>query len=297
MVGDVKFRFVRSDGQEMTFGDGQWRIPSDGLENWANLPIQVSSVEMPSYDGAFVTNKRVNSIDRSIRAVLSAPSENETVRPQVISFFNPKYSFDVYATYMGRERWCHGELAGFKASEGNIYVGIQIDVTILCPNPYLQSVEDFGKDIAKVTPMFGFPFMSLKEPQGVYEAGFIVGKREFAKTIQMYNDGDVASGVKITMTFDDRTQNPWVRINGNKVTFENAVYHEQSILFDTTSLPPTVTSFGDGWSQNDMHELSKDSNLLGLKLEPGDNEIEYGAEEGEQNMHVNVVFTKQYLGI
>ena len=40
-IGDVYARIVRSDGQEMTLGSGDWRIPKDGLENWANLAYSV----------------------------------------------------------------------------------------------------------------------------------------------------------------------------------------------------------------------------------------------------------------
>ena len=160
-IGDVYARIVRSDGQEMTLGSGDWRIPKDGLENWANLAYSVSSVEIPSYDGALVTSKRVAATDRTIKAVVGNSRDNEALRARAIRFFNPKHSFKVYMTYMGRTRWCSGEQIGFRASEGNIYEPVEVEWTILCPNPYLLSVNDFGKDIAEIMPSFGFPFMSF----------------------------------------------------------------------------------------------------------------------------------------
>lgn len=296
-VGDVKARFVRSDGQEMTLGDGTWRIPKDGLENWANLPYDVSKAEIPSYDGAVVTSKRVNSVDRSVRAVLASPSDNERQRRLAISFFNPKHTFKCYLTYMGRTRWCEGELYGFKASEGNIGESVQVDVTLLCPNPYLQSVEDFGKDIAEVVGGFGFPFMSPlpasegSEP-GFFE-GFIVGKRVFSQVVEIESDGDVPSGIRVTITSEGDVLNPSVKIGDGVIAIRTAMHGGDRLVLDVTVRPPRVTMNGE----NAMNLLDRASNILDMSVRPGGTTVEYDAESGVDYMHVVVLYNKQYLGI
>lgn len=295
-LGDVKARFVRSDGQEMTLGDGTWRIPNDGLENWANLSYQVSSVEIPSSDGALVTSKRVNSVDRSVTAVLSKPSENEEMRASAISFFNPKYSYDVYMTYMGRTRWCNGELIGFKASEGNIYEGVRLDITILCPNPFLQSVDDFGKDIAEVQPMFMFPFTSFLPPEegeADYPVGFVVGQMEFAKQVEIRNDGDVPSGMIVEITCEGQVKNPSITVGNAKVRLDVTLNAGDKVVLDASGKPPKITLNGD----NALQLLTKDSNILDMVISVGETVIEYEADDGEGYMHVIVRYNKQYLGI
>lgn len=296
-VGDVKARFVRSDGMEMTLGDGTWRIPNDGLENWANLPYDVSKVEIPSYDGALVTSKRVNSVDRSVRAVVASPSDNEKQRRLAISFFNPKHTFKCYLTYMGRTRWCEGELYGFKASEGNIGESVQVDVTLLCPNPYLQSVEDFGKDIAETVPGFGFPFMSPLPVEdgslpGFFE-GFIVGRRAFSQVVEISNDGDVPSGMKVTLTADGDVLNPLIRIGEGVVALRTTMSQGDKMVLDATSRPPSVTLNG----RNAMNLLDRKSNILDMAVAVGGTTIEYDADSGENFMHVVVRYNKQYLGV
>lgn len=290
-IGDVTARIVRSDGQELTLGDGDWRIPKDGLTNWANLPYSVSSSEMPMADGAIVTSKRVSSVDRTITAEAKGANPDE-LRAYAIWFFNPKYSFEVHLTYRGRTRWCKGEQIGFKASEGNMYQTPSITWTILCPNPYLLSESDFGKDIAEIQPMFAFPWYSAINSKEVNE-GAVVSVHTFAKSVPVTNDGDVASGMRIVIRAHDKVVNPSVRLGDGWVRMLKTLRHGDVVRFDCTSLPPTVTLNGE----NAMHLLDKDSSILNLKIEVGDSSLEYDADDGYQNMSVSVYWNKQYLGI
>lgn len=297
MIGDVIARFVRSDGEEYVIGDGEWRIPNEGLENWANVPIQVSSVEIPSYHGALITSKRVNSIDRTITAIASNPSENRRMRDEALSFFNPMYSFECYLTYLGKTRWCEGELYGFKASEGNIYEGVEIIVTILCPNPFLKSVENFGKDAAEVIGMFGFPYMSLlPASEGSiegYNTGFITGFREFAWTVELDNDGDVESGMYLRLFSTGECVEPFIEVGGKTVKLNTTLRVNDEIEIDTSVRPPTLKLNGS----YAMHLVDRTSDLLDIKVPPNGTVVGFGAKEGRDHLHMYIEFYKQYLGV
>lgn len=297
MIGDVKARVVRSDGKEMTFGDGDWRIPNDGLENWTSLPLDVSITEIPSYDGGLVTSKRVSSQDRSITAELQDASKYKAYRALAISFFNSKYTFEVHLTYMGRTRWTKGELYGFKASEGNISKKPSITFTILCPNPYLLSEEDFGKDIAEVVGKFGFPFMSfLPQSDGSAEGtntGFITSLHTFDQEVEIINDGDVASGMRVIIKAKNSVKNPMVKIGEGYVKLITTMEQGDTIELNASSRPPTVTFNGE----NAMQLVDRNSSILNMMIEVGQTTIEYDADDGEQYMSVSVFYNKQYLGV
>lgn len=296
MIGDVKARIVRSDGQELTIGDGDWRIPSDGLDNWANLPYDVSSVEIPSYDGALVTSKRVSSVDRSIHAVCCG-SDPHRLREQAIRFFNPKHTFEVHVTYMGRTLWTTGHQIGFKMSEWNVYRKPELDWTILCPNPYLLSEGDFGKDIAEIIPMFGYPFVSLlPESDGSlagYPTGFPVSLHAFSQDVDITNDGDVPSGMRVVIRANGDVLNPLVRIGEGYIRVLASMRQGDEVEMDASSRPPKVTMNGS----NAMHMLDRNSSILDMMIQVGETTIEYDADDGYQNMSVSVFFNKQYLGV
>lgn len=295
-VGDVKARIVRSDGKELTIGDGDWRIPNDGLENWANLPYSVTSTEIPSYDGALVVSKRVSSVDRTIHAICCG-EDPERLREQAIRFFNPKHTYEVHMTYMGRTMWASGEQIGFKASEGNVYRKPELTWTILCPNPYLQSEGNFGKDIAEIVPMFGFPFMSyLPASEGSIEGfpeGFAVSLHSFTRDVDISNDGDVPSGMRVIIRADGAVVNPMVRIGDGFIRVKASMTQGDEIELDASTRPPTVTMNG----ANAMNMLDRASNIMDMLISVGNTTIEYDADDGYQNMSVSVFFNKQYLGV
>lgn len=295
-LGDVKALIVRSDGQKMTLGDGDWRIPKDGLENWANLPYSVFSAEIPSYDGAIVTGKRVSSVDRTITAECCG-SEPDAMRAAAIRFFNPKYTFEVHLTYRGRTRWCSGEQIGFKASEGNMYQKPSITWTILCANPYLQSENDFGKDIAEVVGRFGFPWVSfLPEEYGSVKGTndySITSVHSFARSVEVKNDGDVPSGLRVYIRATGDVLNPSFRLGEGWVRVLTQMHYGDEITLDATSRPPVVLLNGE----NAMNLVDRQSSILNIRIDVGDTTLEYDADDGYQNLSVSVFWNKQYLGV
>lgn len=295
---DVLVRIVRSDGRELVLNDGEkWRLPKDALENFANLSYSVSSAEIPSYDGAIVTSKRVASVDRSIKAIAADHTKNEELRAEAISFFNPKFTFECHLTYMGRTRWCSGEQIGFKCSEGNIYEPAEFEWTILCPRPYLQSEGNFGKDIADIVGKFGFPFMSfLPVSDGSitgFNTGFVASLHAFAQEVEIDNDGDVESGMKATITAKGNVLNPTLMIGDGFVRVLTTMLEGDIIILDASQRPPVVQMNGN----NIMHLVDRKSTILDMVIGVGTTKIEYDADDGYQNMSVVVNYNKQYLGI
>lgn len=294
----VRIRIVRSDGQEFVVGDNEWRVPNDGLENWANLPYTVNATEIPNADGAIVTAKRVSSVDRTVTAVAHRSKDGSDERARAIRFFNPKYTYKVYMTYRGRTRWCEGEQIGFAASEGNVYKDPSFTWTILCANPFMQSVEDFGKDIAEVVPAFGFPWVSfLPEEQGSVPGTndwAVVSHYAFAQSVDIVNDGDVDSGLRLTIRANGgEVVNPSVRLGDGWLRMIMTLREGQELTVDATARPPVVRLNG----KNVMHMVDRRSSILNMKVPVGDTTVEYDADTGAQLMSVVVRFNKQYLGV
>jgi hypothetical protein len=182
----------------------------------------------------------------------------------------------------------------------NIYKLLQIKATFLFINPYLLSMDDFGKDIANVVAGYPFPYVSTA-------AGRILPSyKEFAKSVNLFNEGEIDSPVKITITLEPTTENsyPFVNINGNKVYIrvspsQNA---QKQIIIDRTVLPPTVT---DGDGNNILSAVENVSDLVNLLIVQGDNYIEYGSyhlsgsnivEDTEltNSMHVVLQYNQYY---
>lgn len=291
----VTLRIIRSDGAVMTLGDGPWRIVSDGLENWSSVPHSVTSDELPTHDGGLVTSRRVSMADRTVTAVADDPKRNAELRAAAIRFFSPKHDYEAHLTYMGRTRWCRGVQYGFKVSEGNVFQPAELSWTILCPNPFLLSENDFGKDIAEVAPRFGFPFMSFIKERSVegVNQGFVTSARLFAKSVYIGNGGDVPSGVRLVVRASGPVTNPAIRLGDGWVRLVASLASGDVLEIDADSKPPRVELNGE----SAMSLLDRESSILDMMLPVGGSDIEYAADEGDANMSVTVYYNEQYLGV
>lgn len=295
----VTVRVVRDDGQEMSFGSGtDWNILDDGLENWANLPHSVEVTENVEYDGGTVTSKRIETVDRTVSAMLADSRLNEPMREKVVRFFNAKHSFEAHLTYQGRTRWCQGEQLAFKCDAGNVFNAVRFSWTILCPMPFLLSEDDFGQDIASVDPKFGFPLYSCTSATGTAKRkanaqGFVWGAFAFARKVELVNDGDVPTYCRAIITATGDVTNPKL-INGSKFVRLVDTMKEGDVLeVDFVKRPPTVRKNGE----NVIQKTDRLSSFVGLRFDVGKNVLQYDADNGSNAMSVALYYNKRYLGI
>lgn len=191
---DVSFTITRDDGKMFVLDGEVWRIPSDGLEGWHSLQVDVASLDNVNRDGSIVTYEHVGAVDRTITAEARDSLANSLNRRQAERFFLPKHKYSVKVRYMGRERVCDGVQAGFKLSEGNIHRPISLTWTIFCADPYFRSVdpvdvEEFPGSVGKA----GMPYLNAgqnAEVDGVkVQSGVVVGVSEFMGDWMPYNSG------------------------------------------------------------------------------------------------------------
>lgn len=176
MVDEVSFKITRDDGQVFIIDDTVWRIPNDGLDGWHSHDVSIGTIDNVTSDGGVITNQRVDMRYRTITAELRDKKANAYARAQAESFFIPKHSYTVNATYMGRTRKCSGVQSAFTLSEGNIHQPITLVWTVLCPDPYMSDVAPIKSDVVqKQTIGSGMPYSVLANIEGRYNKGFVTG--------------------------------------------------------------------------------------------------------------------------
>lgn len=294
----VKIRIVRSDGAEFLMGYGtDWKVPSDGLENWANLSYTVDTSKNVLTDGSSLVGKRIEETDRTMKASYHG---NDPIRERgkALSFFNSRFSFRAFLSYMGRERFAEGELYGFKLSSGNIARPMELTFTLLCLNPFLMDPDGNDKSLTDSLPMFGFPYVShvrQQLPNGEQKpVGSLASKLLFDEQNTIYNNGDVPCNFAAEVSFDGTVVNPTITKDGKHVTVMREFAEGETLRIDFTAAPPTVTANGE----NVIHLCSRDSNFVGMEMQTGRNEFQYSCDNAARSlMSVKILFNKQYLGI
>lgn len=284
MDTNVYVRIVRSDKKEFVIDGTDWKIPSDGLDGFGTFENDISTAENAVGDGDIVTSSRIAKKDRSIAAKSRNPLLNDVLRREAVSFFNSKMTYKIYVTYMGVTRWCEGEIYKFNLPPGNVHREMTMSMTFLCPDPFLRSYEDFGKNIASVVPMAGFPYLCKKE------TGVTGGRFNFAKMVVLENDGDVNTYCKAVFWAKGIVKNPRLSIGDAYVRVIDTMAEGDVIIMDFTANPPTIKKNG----LNFIGHCDKTSKFDDMQLNVGDTEISFDADDGSNLLDVSIYYNKLY---
>ena len=289
---------VRSDGRELDLGDGtEWVLSMNDMGDWVPLDYGVETSANVLTDGSTLVSKRVNERDRTIRCVYWG-RDRKGVRDQVISFFNPRYSFEAHLTYFGRTRWCEGEQIGFEMGVTDERTPPSFMWTLLCLNPYMMSEDHNENSLTDSQPMMGFPFVShvrQELPDGSKKpVGFLASKTLYDGMNTIYNTGDVDTYYTIRCEFMGEIKTPRFT-KDDKFIEVNYTFEDGNVLeIDFTKAPPTVQIDG----VNAIGYCSRDSNFTGMAMRVGPNVFNYSCASGSKElMRVQVLFYKKYLGV
>jgi hypothetical protein len=279
----VIIRLIRDDNVEFKIDGGEWRIPSDGLDGFGSLDNDITMNSNAFGDGSAQAGERLGHRDRTVKAIVRDSNKNAVLRQQAINFFKFKHSFKLYITYMGVTRWCEGSLHKLQVSEGNIYKAVSLQFTILSAIPYFKSVDNFGKDIAEVIPMIGFPYINTSKgmPTGIYN---------FEKEVNIYNDGDVDTFCKAVFKANGDVVNPKLLVNGKFVRIITNMVKDDVVIMDFTTPRVNITKNG----VNIIGATDRTSDLSEMNLNIGDNVIGYSADDGDSSMQVSIYYNKLY---
>lgn len=288
-MDDVKIEIIRNDGKKFLIDNTDWHIPSsDGLQGFGELENEISKNENAIGDGTMIQSFRTGSKDRTIVFHNRFPRKtNQTLRNQVIEFFNPSRSYKIYVTYMGKTRWCEGIIYKIDVPTLNINWRIDVSVTFLCPDQYMRSYDDFGRDIATVYPMEAFPYLCDME------SGRITGEFAFNQFVVLNNDGYTKTKFKAVFKAHGVVKNPKIIIGKYYVRVITTMVANDIIEMDFTQAPPTIKMNG----KNCIGLCDKKSSFNKMYLDVGDTEVSFDADEGTNMVSVSLYYNKLYWAI
>lgn len=283
----VAARFVRSDAAELIADGTDWLLTPGTVDGVCKPIFDVFTEDNANTDGSTVTGKRVAARDLTMTGTGMRVANNAILRAMASSFFNPKYTYKIYMTYQGRTRWISAELAGIDIPTDMVCVPQTFTATFLAANPYWQSVDDFGQDIAAITPRWGFPYM---DPPAY---GVLVDVANFTRSVVFDYDGDVPAYPTIVLTADDAVTNPKIIKDDAYVRLIDELVKGDRVEIDTNPRHIRITKNG----VNVLNKTDRGSKFTALQMTPGTNTVRYEADYGDNNLHVVIRYNKQYLGV
>ena len=171
-------------------------------------------------------------------------------------------------------------------------VKFQIQGTAPMPLFLLKDYSTFRKNVEKQSD-FHFPF-SIPKDKGVKFGYF-----PFESIRNMPNDGDVESGMVITLTAGaTEITNPVITnlTNGEQIKFVMTLYTGEKLTVDTQLGQQTATLVQGSLRTNAMKYLTIDSDI-DMVLALGFNKLSIEADTGEDDMTINVEFSPRFLEV
>ena len=294
--GGTSLRIVRDDGKTIV-ADGQWSggwaVEWEGLADFLDLPIDLSTSANVLTDGSTLISSRVAEAERTATIVYAGPRDPASVRDEALAFFNPKHAFEVHVTHLGRTRWCEGELAARQCVIQPSRYPCRVTFTLLCLDPYMRGEDVHDDTMTDASPFFTFPFRCFLPGPGV-SAGCVASVRVYDGLNTVVNSGGVPAPFRITARFEQPITNPTFHVNDRHVGLVYQFKVGDVLVLDFMAAPPRVTLNGE----NSIQRCTRDSTFVGMVLGVGENTFYYEAEQGDVNtMKVSIVYYDRYMGV
>lgn len=248
----------------------------------------INTFQAPGQDGAFYISSTLDMRNITLEGTLSAQTNDEAYeyRKRFLRIFTPKQQGTL--VYRQRQIACVVEEAGFTASgrerAPNFFV------SLLCPSPFFETLEEVRAELAMWTPMLHF---ALEIPAG----GIEFGSRQPSQIITVDNIGDVPCGCLIVFKALGTVTNPELlnMDTGEYVRLNTTMGAGDELRVYTHFAGKHVVSVTGGVEVNVFSLLDTGSTFL--QLAAGRNLLRYDAGANMDLLEVSLYYRPQFLGV
>lgn len=259
-----------------------------GVDGLTGTNVSISSSSIPAMDGDSINN--VQAQPRPI--VLYLESKNgksvEDVKRYITSYVKPKLPGTLRWKYNGREIEIAGIVQAMEMPRFSQKCVMQI--TMYCSEPYWADLNYLYTELSNIVGMHYFPldtgglyFPPEGVPFGVYERNHI---KEYV------NEGDVASGMIITITAMTVATNPVLHNmqTGQFIGINDTLIAGDEVIISTYKGRKTITKNG----VNIIDKIMQGSTFL--QLEVGSNQFMIDSDDEDlANMYFTLTYKRLYV--
>lgn len=226
---------------------------------------------------------------RNLVITIKINGEVEKNRIALYQFFRTSKLCKVYYSNDSRDVYIEGYCESF---EGELFSQSQeMQISIVCPNPYLKDIETIVHDFSKMVAMFTLPF-------SIDEQGVVLSDLQSQKITTVVNTGEIATGLLITMNaLKDGIENPTIYNveTGEYLRIETTLNESDTLIINTNKGKKSVIKIVNGEKINLINFVSGSSTWL--QLESGYHDFTYDADSFDYELKVLFEYNVQYEGV
>ena len=250
-----------------------------------------TSSSMGQHGETFISQK-INSRDIDIAGVINRKDKDNmlTLRRAMQKILNPELNATltyIYGDFV--------KVIDVKVDNAPVFkrgaVLEQFTVQLSCPSPFWRDQQETKKDIASWIGSFYFP---LEIP---IDEGIQFGYREPSVIVDVYNEGDVDTGMRVAFKAIGTVVNPLLlNINTGEFIQVNQTLAAGDVVTVNTEYGSKGATLERGGVKSDYFRyIDVDSTFMQLRI--GDNVFRYNAASGLDQLEVSIYYSPKYLGV
>ena len=260
----------------------------------------INSTELSSSDGSVYNSANVTSRNIVMTLRLLFNDSVEDSRQKIYKYFPIKKKLRIEIESSNRHCYTYGYV---ESNEINLFTKEESSqISIVCPDPYLYSIDEHMILFSSIIKKFEFPFSN----ESLTEKTIMFSKLSTSFTKTFYYLGDVPAGMIITMHSLGDACNPviysddtgeFIKIDTDKmhsITGSN-VKKGDDLIISTVNGDKYAKLLRDGQYTNILNCLDQESTWM--KFTKGDNIISLYAEYGASNLQLIVSSRTVYEGV
>lgn len=267
----------------------------ESIEGTGAMGVEIYSQKSPSQDGMTHTGGTLEARPLTINVVILTKTQSELyrLRERLSKVFNPKLK----GTLRYKNNHLEKEISVIVDSPPVFATGRGLTqnmqrclISLIAPNPFWQDLMKMRTDVASWISSLEFPLEITSE-------GIEMGYREPSLIANIHNQGDVECGLKIEFRALATVVNPSL-LNvdtGEFIKINKTMEQDELITITTHFMNKKVTLNQNGVESNIFNLIDSDSTFL--QLDVGDNLFRYDAEEGLDNLQIQIFHSPQYVGV
>lgn len=279
--------FISARGNTMPLVNNEWFYLA-GVDGMTKTDVSLSTSTVLSMDGDTVNNTQAQPRQLVLYLEIKPGRDVEDAKRYITSFVKPKLP--------GSLRWSKNErnieITGIvqAADMPRFSQKCIMMITIYCSAPYWSDVEYLVTEISNLIDMHYFP----ANTGGLYfpVEGVPFGAIELNRTKTFTNNGDVASGMLVTIRALSTVTNPVIYdlVTGKYIGITDTLQAGDEVIISTYKGKKTITKNGE----NIIDRIMFGSTFL--QLEVGDNEFMIDSDDtAKDNMYFTLTYKRLYV--
>lgn len=289
-------RYVNTSGGTISFGVGSiYHVNvSKDVTGLSDLEDTIYSTSSNGQDGDTYVGVRIEPRNIVIKGKIKDTTKvNQLMyRRNAAKILNPKIAGTLYYT-VGTYQRKIGAIVDGAPKFSRPDQSQEFEVDFKCLSPFWEEERETKEDIATWIGDWEFPCEIIRDD----EQSMIFGHHEESVIVDVYNGGDITTGMKLVFRALGALSNPLLfNVNTREFIQVNIDLESGDVLtIDTNYGSKTVTLLHNGATSNVYRYIDTDSTFM--QLDVGDNLFRYDASSGFDNLECSIYYSKKYLAV